>query len=118
MNDRFRKARFGHHHTVPVEENHAFYALGASFHLEILVHGVADILVALGIKDVRRPNAVRPRIRVRIDQNGINHAENCRGGTNAQSQGEHRDGGGHTTLHEQPQCVPDVLQDQHEWTSQ
>ena len=79
--DGFRQARLGHYHAAPVVENYAFDALSASLHLEILCHGVANVMVALGIQDVRTANAFRPYVRIRIDQNGINHAENCGGRT-------------------------------------
>src|SRR6266478_2159966 len=113
LNDGLREARLSHYYTAPVVENHAFDAVGASLHLEILRHGVADVMVTLGIQNVRTSNAFRARVRIRVDQNGIDHAKDCRGCAYPQSQGQHSDRRGHTTLHQQTQRVSDVLKDRH-----
>jgi hypothetical protein len=81
LNHGFRDARLGHHHTAPVVNDHAVDGLRAGFHLEIFGQGVADVMVALGIQDVRTPNAFRPCVGIRINQDGIDNAENCGGRT-------------------------------------
>ncbi len=106
----FRKIFIGGGEVPPILAHHAFNRSGLAELTNLGAGQSRPVLIAGLVLEHQVHHAVRVLVRIRIHQDAVNHAEDSRGGANAQCQRENRGESEARTLAQLPQRENGVLE--------